>query len=81
MIMTKINREITKQSIMLRLDQLTSQLPTQGEALIMGRQLGKHLRQRRFQLLIMEIQLTHQQLAIIQRNEYKGYNDGRSGAY
>ena len=68
---TKINREITKQSVMLRLDQLTSQLPTPDEMFMIGRQLGKHLRQRRFQLLIMEIQLTHQQLAIIQRNEYK----------
>ena len=71
MIPTKINREITKQSVMLRLDHLTSQLPTPKEALVMGRQLGLYSRQRRFQLLVMEIQLAHQQLAIIQRNEYK----------
>lgn len=67
MITTKINREIAKQSVMLRLDRLTSQLPTPKEALVMGRQTGKHLRQRRFQLLIMEIQLTHQRLAMIER--------------
>ena len=68
---TKINREITKQSVMLRLDQLTSQLPTQDEMFVMGRQLGNAKRQQLIQLLMMEIQLTHQQLAIIQRNEYK----------
>lgn len=67
MIPTKINREITKQSVMLRLDQLTSQLPTPKEALIMGRQLGLYSRQRRFQLLVMEIQLTHQRLAMMER--------------
>lgn len=71
MIPTKINREITKQSVMLRLDQLTSQLPTQDEMFVIGRQLGNEKRQQRVQLLMMEIQLTHQQLAIIQRNEYK----------
>lgn len=70
MIPTKINREITKQSVMLRLDQLTSQLPTQDEMFMIGRQLGNAKRQQRIQLLMMEIQLTHQQLAIIQRNEY-----------
>lgn len=70
MITTKINREITKQSVMLRLDRLTSQLPTQDEMFMIGRQLGNAKRQQRIQLLMMEIQLTHQQLAIIQRNEY-----------
>lgn len=70
MITTKINREITKQSVMLRLDQLTSQLPTQDEMFMIGRQLGNAKRQQRVQLLMMEIQLTHQQLAIIHRNEY-----------
>lgn len=70
MIPTKINREIAKQSVMLRLDQLTSQLPTQDEMFMIGRQLGNAKRQQRIQLLMMEIQLTHQQLAIIQRNEY-----------
>lgn len=70
MITTKINREITKQSVMLRLDQLASQLPTQDEMFMIGRQLGNAKRQQRVQLLMMEIQLTHQQLAIIQRNEY-----------
>lgn len=70
MIPTKISREIAKQSVMLRLDQLTSQLPTQDEMFMIGRQLGNAKRQQRVQLLMMEIQLTHQQLAIIQRNEY-----------
>lgn len=70
MIPTKINREIVKQSTMRRLDQLTSQLPTQDEMFMMGRQLGNAKRQQRIQLLMMEIQLTHQQLAIIQRNEH-----------
>lgn len=70
MIPKKINREIAKQSVMLRLDRLTSQLPTQDEMFVMGRQLGNAKRQQRVQLLMMEIQLTHQQLAIIQRNEY-----------
>ena len=69
MIPTKINREITKQSVMLRLDQLTSQLPTQDEMFMIGRQLGNAKRQQRLQLLMMEIQVTHQQLAIIQRNQ------------
>ena len=69
MITTKINREITKQSVMLRLDQLTSQLPTQDEMFMIGRQTGNAKRQQRVQLLMMEIQLTHQQLAIIQRNQ------------
>lgn len=66
---TKINREITKQSIMLRLDHLTSQLPTQDEMFMIGRQVGNAKRQQLIQLLIMEIQLTHQRLAIIQRNQ------------
>lgn len=70
MIPTKISRELNKQSVMLRLDQLTSQLPTQDEMFVIGRQLGNAKRQQRIQLLMMEIQLTHQQLAIIQRNEY-----------
>lgn len=67
MIPTKINREITKQSVMLRLDQLTSQLPTPAEMFMIGRQLGNAKCQRRLQLLMMEIQLTHQRLAIIER--------------
>ena len=70
-VVNKISREITKQSVMLRLDQLTSQLPTQDEMFMIGRQLGNAKRQQRVQLLMMEIQLTHQQLAIIERNEYK----------
>lgn len=69
MIPTKINREIARQSVMLRLDQLTSQLPTQDEMFMIGRQLGNAKRQQHVQLLMMEIQLTHQQLAIIQRNQ------------
>lgn len=71
MITTKIRREVVKQSVMYRLDHLTSQLPTPAEMFMIGRQLGQASRGRRFQLLVMEIQLTHQQLAIIQRNEYK----------
>lgn len=67
MIPTKISREITKQSVMLRLDYLTSQLPTPKEALVMGRQLGNAKFQQRLQLLMMEIQLTHQRLAMIER--------------
>lgn len=67
MIPTKINREITKQSVMLRLDQLTSQLPAQGEMFMIGRQLGNAKRQQLIQLLMMEIQLTHQRLAMIER--------------
>lgn len=67
MIPTKINREITKQSVMLRLDYLTSQLPAQDEMFMIGRQLGNAKRQLRIQLLIMEIQLTHQRLAMIER--------------
>lgn len=67
MIPTKINREITKQSVMLRLDQLTSQLPSQDEMFVMGRQLGNAKRQQLIQMLMMEIQLTHQRLAMIER--------------
>lgn len=76
MITTKINREIAKQSVMLRLDRLTSQLPSQDEMFVMGRQLGNAKRQQLIQLLMMEIQLTHQQLAIIERNEYKQNQQG-----
>lgn len=67
MIPTKINREITKQSVMLRLDYLTSQLPAKGEMFMIGRQLGNAKRQQLIQLLMMEIQLTHQRLAMIER--------------
>ena len=67
MIPTKINREITKQSVMLRLDRLTSQLPAQVEMFMIGRQLGNAKRQQLIQLLMMEIQLTHQRLAMIER--------------
>ena len=67
MIPTKINREITKQSVMLRLDQLTSQLPTQDEMFMIGRQVGNAKRQQLLQLLMIEIQLTHQRLAMIER--------------
>ena len=67
MIPTKISREIAKQSVMLRLDQLASQLPTQDEMFMMGRQLGNAKRQARVQLLMMEIQVTHQRLAMIER--------------
>lgn len=67
MIPTKISREITKQSVMLRLDYLTSQLPAQDEVFMISRQLGNAKFQQLLQLLMMEIQLTHQRLAIIER--------------
>lgn len=71
MIPTKIRREVLKQATMYRLDYLTSQLPSRDQAYLIGRRLGRASQMRCFQLLITEIQLTHQQLAIIQRNEYK----------
>lgn len=60
---TLINRTIAQQSIMYRLDYLASQLPPKDMAIAIGRQLGKTTRLMRLQSLILEIQLTHQQLA------------------
>ena len=71
MIPTKINREITRQSVILRLDYLTSQLPAQDEVFMIGRQLGNAKFQQRLQLLMMEIQVTHQRLAMIKRADYE----------
>lgn len=71
MIPTKINREITKQSIMYRIDNMISQLPPKDNMVAICRQTGKKSRIIRVQLLIWEIELAYQQLAIIQRNEYK----------
>lgn len=71
MIPTKINREITRQSVMLRLDYLTSQLPAQDEVFMISRQLGNAKFQRLLQLLMMEIQVTHQRLAMIKRADYE----------
>lgn len=71
MIPTKISREITKQSVMLRLDHLTSLLPAQDEVFMISRQLGNAKFQQRLQLLMMEIQLTHQRLAMIERADYE----------
>ena len=71
MIPTKISREITKQSVMLRLDQLTSQLPSKDMAIALGRQAGKATRFMRLQSLMLEIQLTTQQLANSINSEVK----------
>lgn len=70
MIRTKISQEITKQVVIHRLGYLTKQLATPEEAFILGRQYGRRISQIRFESLMIEIQLTHQQLSIIQRNEY-----------
>lgn len=60
---TLINRTVAQQSIMYRLDYLASQLPSKDMAITIGRQLGKTTRLMRLQSLMLEIQLTHQQLA------------------
>ena len=60
---TLINRTIAQQSIMYRLDYLASQLPSKDMAIALGRQTGKATRFMRLQSLMLEIQLTTQQLA------------------
>lgn len=63
MMRTKINQEITKQVVIHRLDNLTKRLATPEEAFILGRQYGRRISQIRFESLMIEIQLAHQQLA------------------
>lgn len=60
---TLINRTIAQQSIMYRLDYLASQLPSKERLFVIGRQLGRPITQQHIQSLMLEIQLTHQQLA------------------
>lgn len=60
---TLINQTVAQQSIMYRLDYLASQLPSKDMAIALGRQAGKTTRLMRLQSLMLEIQLTHQQLA------------------
>lgn len=67
MIPTRINGEINREIMVNRLEYLTSQLPSTKEAFILGRQFGRPLSQRRIQLLMLEIQLTHRQLASYER--------------
>ena len=68
---TLINQTIAQQSIMYRLDYLASQLPSKDMAIAIGRQLGKSTRLMRLQSLMLEIQLTHQQLANSMNSEVK----------
>lgn len=63
MIQTKISQEITKQVVIHRLGYFTKQLATPEEAFILGRQCGRRISQIRFESLMIEIQLAHQQLA------------------
>lgn len=60
---TLINQTVAQQSIMYRLDYLASQLPSKDMAIALGRQAGKATRFMRLQSLMLEIQLTTQQLA------------------
>ena len=69
MIRTKINREVNKQIVMLRLDQLASQLPPKNNMVAVCRQTGKKSRIIRVQLLIWGIQLAHQQLNNLINNQ------------
>lgn len=68
---TLINQTVAQQSIMLRLDYLTSQLPSKDMAIALGRQAGKATRFMRVQSLMLEIQLTTQQLANSINSEVK----------
>lgn len=68
---TLINRTVAQQSIMYRLDYLASQLPSKDMAIALGRQTGKATRFMRLQSLMLEIQLTHQQLANSMSSEVK----------
>ena len=68
---TLINQTVAQQSIMLRLDYLTSQLPSKDMAIALGRQAGKATRFMRLQSLMLEIQLTTQQLANSINSEVK----------
>lgn len=66
---TKINQEIAKQSIMLRLDRLASQLPPKSLVISSAKQYGNGRRQRHLQHLMLEIQDTHQQLSNIIKDQ------------
>ena len=68
---TLINKTVAQQSIMYRLDYLASQLPSKDMAIALGRQTGKATRFMRLQSLMLEIQLTTQQLANSMNSEVK----------
>lgn len=68
---TLINQTVAQQSIMYRLDYLASQLPSKDMAIALGRQTGKATRLMRLQSLMLEIQLTTQQLANSMSSEVK----------
>lgn len=68
---TLINQTIAQQSIMYRLDYLASQLPSKEQLFVIGRQLGRPITQQHIQSLMLEIQLTHQQLANSMNTEVK----------
>ncbi|WP_333614320.1 hypothetical protein [Psychrobacter sp.] len=68
---TLINQTVAQQSIMYRLDYLASQLPSKDMAIALGRQTGRATRFMRLQSLMLEIQLTHQQLANSMNSEVK----------
>lgn len=68
---TLINQTVAQQSIMYRLDYLASQLPPKNMAITIGRQFGKTTRFMRLQSLMLEIQLTHQQLVNSINSEVK----------
>ena len=68
---TLINQTVAQQSVMYRLDHLASQLPSKDMAITLGRQTGKATRFMRLQWLMLEIQLTTQQLANSMSSEVK----------
>lgn len=68
---TLINQTIAQQSIKYRLDYLASQLPPKNMAITIARQFGKTTRFMRLQSLMLEIQLTHQQLVNSINSEVK----------
>lgn len=68
---TLINQTVAQQSIMYRLDYLASQLPSKDMAIALGRQTGKATRFMRLQSLMLEIQLTTQQLVNSMSSEVK----------
>lgn len=68
---TLINQTVAQQSIMYRLDYLASQLPSKDMAITLGRQTGKATRFMRLPSLMLEIQLTHQQLVNSMSSEVK----------
>ena len=68
---TLINQTVAQQSIMYRLDYLASQLPSKDMAIALGRPTGRATRFMRLQSLMLEIQLTTQQLANSMSSEVK----------